>query len=168
MTAPSAYGGYVEFLHHPTFPREATCGDFFAVWCTLYQNSEERHWKIFSIRGGGSMKSRIAIRAPRGRENDVPVITWIHPARCKPRPATGRGTWRDVFIVHMWHVHQSSKSVSTFREGGIQAGSINVFSKISRRQFGHCAGAPRIRLRGLHTRRHNARVSSLYVATREN
>jgi hypothetical protein len=49
------------------------------------------------------------------------------PGAVQPRPATGRGTWRDVFIVHMWHVHQSSKSVSTFREGGIQAGSINVF-----------------------------------------
>jgi len=26
---------YVDFLHHPTFPREATRGDFFAVWRTL-------------------------------------------------------------------------------------------------------------------------------------
>ena len=26
---PSAYSGACRFPHHPTFPREATCGDFF-------------------------------------------------------------------------------------------------------------------------------------------
>ena len=40
---------YVDFLHHPTFPREATRGDFFAVWPRVFLAAVESNFILFPL-----------------------------------------------------------------------------------------------------------------------
>jgi hypothetical protein len=86
----------------------------------------------------------IAFGAPGGRENDVPVIMWIHLARCNHALDRTRSYWCDAFIGHMSQFHQLFKGVSTFGRAQVKPFSMRVFSKIPRREFGHLAGDSRM------------------------
>jgi hypothetical protein len=64
-------------------------------------------------RGFCSASNALHFGAPGGRENDLPVIMWLHPARCNHTLDRTRAMVRRIYPSHV-HFDQLFKSVGTF------------------------------------------------------